>query len=207
MKIYHLSKLVILSITLFITASTLKLNRDIQLYQMPYDPTKFNILSSPSTIQEMFFTVKKTGNDGGAGVKECYNLIFKSKYQEPLKTFWDEVGKVCVKEADIISRDLYINLLKNTDEAVVIEGVNKKCQDVLTSNMLGESDFKNPAKQRELRTVMEPFFSPPRKPVDLSKKNIITAFIGVHRGTEQSDTLIQKLNKMNGWLNKYNLIK
>jgi hypothetical protein len=182
MKIYIICLLVL-------AINTIKINQ-----VSDADPKNFNILTSPNTIKEVFSAIKLSKVDGGAGVKECYDLIFKSKYESALKQFWTNLGKVCSKENEIIPRDLFNTLLNSSDEAIKIEGIEKKCNDVIVGNMISGDEVTNPIKQRELRRIMEPFFAPPSKPVG-NYKNIITAFIGVHRNTDQYDTLINKLNR------------
>jgi hypothetical protein len=183
MKIVIITCLLILSISI-------KVSKVSQL-----DPKIFDIMTSPNTIRELFHAIKSSRVDGGAGVKECYDLIFKSKYETPMTQFWDNVGKVCVNENQNIPRDFFITLVNSQDEAVKIEGIEKKCKDIIIGNMLTSDEVQNPTKQNELKRIMEPFFSTPTRNVNLNQKNIITAFIGVHRNTPQSDRLISKLNK------------
>lgn len=160
-----------------------------------YDTKIFNILRTPNIIRELFNSIRTTKFLDGVGYQECLNLILKSKYEKSMRDFWDAVGKVCSTDNDKILRDPFIFLINSQIEYIKINGAEKKCQDIIVNNLITEKEFENPFKQREMRTIMLPFFSPEVKPNDtLKHKNIITAFIGTHRNTDQSKDLISKLN-------------
>jgi hypothetical protein len=182
MKIIIISCLLILSLC-------------IKVKQVSKDDTKlFSIITTPSTIRELLSAIKSSKVEGGAGVKECYDLILKSKYETALKQFWRDMASICVKENEIIPRVIFNNLLNSQEESIKIEGKERKCKDVLTNNMLSGSEVENPVKQRELRKIMEPFFSPPVKISGTNQKNIITAYLS-NREYGKSAELIEKLNR------------
>lgn len=168
----------------------------IKLNSLSTDDVKlYNTITTPSTIRELFSAIKVSKVDGGAGVKECYDLIFKSKYETALKQFWKDIENICVKENEIITRNIFNNLINSQLESVKIDGKERKCNDIIVKNMLSEGELANPIKQRELRRIMEPFFSPPvKKSNTLNQKNIITKFIG-DRENEPHPDLIKQLNR------------
>jgi hypothetical protein len=153
-------------------------------------------MTTPNTIRELFHALNTSKVDGGAGVKECYDLVFNSSNETAMKLFWTEIGKVCSVENQNIPKDPFVTLINAQDSSIKIEGIEKKCKDVIVDNLLSGGEINNPTKQNQLKRIMEPFFSPPTKHnTDLNQKNIITAFIGVHRDTPENKILIKALNK------------
>jgi hypothetical protein len=75
---------------------------------------------------------------------------------------------------------------------VIVEGVNKSCKVTVGENLMELSEIQNISKQRELQQIIYPYF--PSNTEAIKGKNIVTAFIGVHRDSYVSRDLIPKLN-------------
>jgi hypothetical protein len=80
----------------------------------------------------------------------------------------------------------------SNEEGLVVEGVERKCKELSQKISLKPVNLKMKKKQHELKEIVYPYF--PVKVKTYSGKNIITAFIGVHRDTAAGTNLIPKLN-------------
>jgi hypothetical protein len=148
----------------------------------------------PAVIRELFRKVLKL-NPIDSDVRDmCMDLMINGKNNEALSQFWTKLqetqSSTTIKQK--WSRDLFKNFIQGTSEAVNVENIKKSCTDVVQKNLMDSSDIENIDKQRELQAIVYPYL--PASKLAKGGKNIITAFIGVHRDTDAGRELITKLN-------------
>lgn len=155
--------------------------------------SNYNPSHTPTVIRDLMLKVKKQDPKDNDLHAECLKLMLGIKNNELMSIFWDGIKKSQLTPNAKIGREIFANFINaNTDGVVVEEGPRRDCNKIVGANLIDNSEFENPKKQKELNDIVYPYFPRPIKRI--TDKNIITAFIGVHRDTEEGKNLIPILN-------------
>lgn len=158
------------------------------------NPADYNPVDSPSVIRELFKKIKKLSPKGSDIHEECLNLIVNEKNMEDMKTFWNELKASQEKEPpEKMKKKYFSSLINSTEEGVEVDGRKMDCKTVVGQNLMDTSEIENNDKQNELATVVYPYFH--HDPPKVTGKNIITAYLDIHRDSEGGRTLIHNLTK------------
>ena len=157
---------------------------------------EFQPQHTPAVIRELFQKVKKLSPALSEAHESCLDLMLSAKNGEQMKHFWNDLknSQIDTSPNKAISRKLFHDFVVSTNETVKIDEVPKPCMDIVTNNLMDLSEIDNATKQKELGEIISPYFPGDKKASTSSGKNIITAFIGVHRDTDIAKKLIPKLN-------------
>ena len=148
---------------------------------------------TPTVIGQIFKVIKKMKANDSDLQDECVKILTGTKNEENMRTLWTKIkDSQMATPQGIIKRDFFREFILSNEEGLVVEGLERKCKDIVVKNIIESSEFENEQKQRELKEIVYPYF--PVKVKSYSGKNIITAFIGVHRDTSVGASLIPKLN-------------
>ena len=149
---------------------------------------------SPTVIRELMRKVKKLNPKDSDVHDACLDLMLNSKNGESMKKFWDalKVTQTDANKSKEIPRQIFKDFIESTNELVIVDGVTKSCKLIVGENLMELSEIQNISKQRELQQIIYPYF--PSNTQAIKGKNIVTAFIGVHRDSDIAKGLIPKLN-------------
>jgi hypothetical protein len=86
-----------------------------------------------------------------------------------------------------------MEFIQNTTESVLIDNVEKSCKNVIFGNWLSLSEIEGAERQKEIRNIFSLYFVCNRT-INSSNKNVITAYIGPHRGEHPDKEFFKKLN-------------
>jgi hypothetical protein len=155
----------------------------------------YSISTTPDTIKELVNKIRKNNPADSSAVDECLKLILVSKYETSMKCFWGKVSEIACKPFENLKRTTFVEFINTTNESVKVENIEKQCKSIVISNFQDMGTVESDYIQKELRNIFNVYFSCPTSN-KLQTKNIITAFIGPHRGEAQGD-LFKKLNGYN----------
>ena len=153
----------------------------------------FDPVLSPTVIGDLFQKIKKLNVNDSDLYNTCVKMSLESKNEENMRTLWNNIRLSQVANPpSFIKRDFFREFILSFEDSVKVDGMPRKCDSILKKNIIDQSEFESKKKQDELKDNVSPFF-PSTKTLQLGK-NIITAFIGVHRDSDIAANLIPKLN-------------
>ena len=136
-------------------------------------------------IKDIFNLVKKASPETSAAYVECLKLIMQPKYINQQKTLWSTLEVLACKPNDLLKRDLITDYTANTTEKIVVNENETDCRSTIEKNLIPVSEQESVSTQKQLRVLFNDLFNCPV--AVQSGKNIITAFLGPHRGSSQTN--------------------
>ena len=150
--------------------------------------------SKVDSIREILVLGLKKGvsHSLGSESETCIQQMTSTKYTAELIDFWGLLKRIFDANSPrpyMLNKEyiMFISKVGKTEE--LENGVN--CEDFFGKNLASDDELQNRGKTA--RTHIDPLINS-KFHVEVTGKNFITAFTGVHRFTKESDTLIPKLN-------------
>ena len=148
---------------------------------------------TPGVIKELFQKIKKGDGKNSDIYSECLNLMTNQKNADSMKLLWDNIkGSQIAAKPEVIQRKFFSEFAKSLGDQVTVDDMKRDCGKSVVEEMMERSEFESDKIQKQLKDFVQPYF--PRTNPFQSGKNIVTAFIGVHRDTSEGKALIPKLN-------------
>lgn len=147
---------------------------------------------TPDVLKSMFKIIKKANKEESQMFDECLKVMLVPKYETAMKAFWESIKTISCKFREDVKKDLFSNLVGSTQESIKVENVKEDCKTIVQRNFIPDSEISSMEIQRKLRDQFAVFFDCPSTAG--KNKNIITAFLGPHKGHHENSKMYQVLN-------------
>lgn len=162
-------------------------NKDVKISR-EYSPEH-----TPGVIKELFLKIKKGDGKNSDIYTECLNLMTNAKNADNMKLLWDNIkASQIAPKPENVQRKFFSDFTKSLSEQVLVDDMKRDCGKTVIEEMMERSELESDKIQKQIKDLVQPYF--PRSNPYQSGKNLVTAFIGVHRDTTEGRELIPKLN-------------
>jgi hypothetical protein len=154
--------------------------------------SEYSRTETPEVMRAMFKIIKKANKEDSQMFDECMKVMLAAKYETAMKAFWESITNISCKLRDDVKKEFFSNFVGNTQETMNVDNVKEDCKAVVLRNFIPDSEISSVEIQRKLRDQFTVFFDCPSTAG--KNKNLITAFLGPHKGNEENKKMYHVLN-------------